>query len=74
MPGTPTRLVTEPEAAALFDARWLRDGVCVPLSVRDGVLRLAVADGDRHEVLEAIRFGSGHLLELVETVIDAADL
>ncbi|MBU3693900.1 MAG: type IV-A pilus assembly ATPase PilB [Rhodocyclaceae bacterium] len=60
-----TALVTEPAAAGLFDPRWLRDGVCVPLSVRDGVLRLALADADRHDLLEAIRFGTGHLLEVL---------
>ena len=64
----PTTLVTEPAAAALFDPRWLRDGACVPLSLRDGVLRLAVSDGvaeaARDGLLEAIRFGTGHLLEV----------
>ena len=55
----------EPAAVALFDPRWLRDGHCLPLSVRNGVLRVAVADGDRRELLEAIRFGTGHLLEVV---------
>lgn len=58
-------LVPEPAAAALFDPRWLRKGECLPLSVRDGVLRLAVAEGDRRDLLEAIRFGTGHLLEVV---------
>jgi type IV pilus assembly protein PilB len=58
-------LIPEPEAAAVFDPRWLRDGTCVPLSLRDGVLRIAVADGLRDDLLQAIRFGSGHLLEVV---------
>jgi len=58
-------LETEAAAAALFDPRWLSDGDCLPLTVRDGVLRIAVADGARRELLEAIRFGTGHLLEVV---------
>jgi len=58
-------MVPEPAAAALFDPRWLRKGDCLPLSVRNGVLRIAVAEGDRRELLEAIRFGTGHLLEVV---------
>jgi type II secretory ATPase GspE/PulE/Tfp pilus assembly ATPase PilB-like protein len=58
-------LMTEPSAAALFDTRWLRKGDCLPPSVRGGVLRLAVAEGDRRELLEAIRFGTGYLLEVV---------
>jgi len=64
-------LEPEPAAVALFDPRWLRDGHCLPLSVRNGVLRLAVAEGDRGELLEAIRFGTGHLLEVVPAERDA---
>jgi len=58
-------LLPEPAAAARFDPCWLRDGTCVPLSLRDGVLRVAVAEDVRDELLQAIRFGSGHLLEVV---------
>jgi type IV pilus assembly protein PilB len=64
-------LIPDPAAIALFDPRWLRDGHCLPLSVRDGVLRVAVADGDRRELLESIRFGTGHLLEVVPAERDA---
>jgi len=64
-------LITEPEAAAVFDPRWLRDGTCVPLSLRDGVLRIAAAEGLRDDLLQAIRFGSGHLLEVVAADRDA---
>ncbi|MFZ4498912.1 MAG: ATPase, T2SS/T4P/T4SS family [Burkholderiales bacterium] len=70
MPPPPTvtttlALETEPDAAALFDPRWLRDGDCLPLSLRDGVLRIAVAEGARRELLEAIRFSTGLLLQVV---------
>jgi len=64
-------LEPEPAAIALFDPRWLRDGDCLPLSVRNGILRVAVADGDRRELLEAIRFGTGHLLEVVPVARDS---
>ena len=58
-------LESEPAAVALFDPRWLHEGHCLPLAVRDGVLRVAVAEGGHHELLEAIRFSTGHLLEVV---------
>ena len=63
-------LEPEPAAIALFDPRWLRDGDCLPLSVRNGILRVAVADGAQRELLEAIRFGTGHLLEVVPAARD----
>ncbi|MCF8191379.1 MAG: Flp pilus assembly complex ATPase component TadA [Burkholderiales bacterium] len=55
----------EPAAVALFDPRWLHEGTCLPLSVRNGVLRIAVADSNPPDLLEAIRFATGHLLEVV---------
>lgn len=58
-------LTPEAAAAALFDPRWLRGGDCLPLQVREGVLRLAVTEHTPRELLEAIRFGTGHLLEPV---------
>lgn len=58
-------LVADPAAVASFDPRWLHDGTCMPLSLVDGVLRIAVAENVHAELLDAIRFSTGHLLETV---------